>query len=162
MELTIRPAQPGDVAAMAAIRAQEWQTKEYWDRRIGGYLRGEIGAQHALEGHAVFVASRDQTVVGFIAGHRTTRHACQGELEWIDVVATHRRQGIAGQLIVTLTRWFVEQQALRVCIDVKPDNIAARSLYARYGAVDLKPNWMVWEDIRTALVDSDSATTFGV
>jgi ribosomal protein S18 acetylase RimI-like enzyme len=136
---------------MAAIRAQEWETQAYWEKRIGNYLRGEIAAQHALPGHAVFVAVREQAVTGFIAGHRTTRHACQGELEWMDVVSAHRRQGIAGRLIVTLAGWFIEQKALRICIDVKPDNTAARALYAKYGARPLNPHWMFWEDIRVAI-----------
>ncbi len=148
----IRAAEVADVPAMAAIRAQEWETQACWERRIGNYLRGEIGAQQALQGHAaVFVAVREGAVIGFIAGHRTKRFGCDGELEWIDVVAAHRRQGIAGQLIVALAGWFVEEKALRVCIDVKPTNTAARGLYAKFGAVDLKPNWMVWEDLRVAV-----------
>jgi ribosomal protein S18 acetylase RimI-like enzyme len=149
--IIIRPAELSDVPAMAAIRAQEWGTQPFWEERIGNYLRGAIAAQHALPGHAVFVAIREQAVIGFIAGHRTTRHGCQGELEWIDVVNAHRRQGIAGQLIVTLAAWFIEQQALRVCIDVKPENTAARGLYAKYGARPLNPYWMFWEDIRVAI-----------
>ena len=149
--IVIRPAELPDVPAMAAIRAQAWETQDYWETRIGNYLRGEISAQHALPGHSVFVAIREQEVIGFIAGHRTTRHGCQGELEWIDVVKAHRRQGIAGQLVVTLAAWFIEQQALRVCIDVKPDNLAARGLYAKYGAQPLNPHWMFWEDIRVAI-----------
>jgi ribosomal protein S18 acetylase RimI-like enzyme len=147
----IRRAEERDVPTMAAIRAAEWETEAYWQRRIGNYLRGEIGAQHALPGHAVFVADLDGAVVGFVAGHRTTRHGCQGELEWIDVVAAHRRQGIAGRLIVTLAAWFIEQQAVRVCIDVKPENTAARGLYAKFGARPLNPHWMFWEDIRLPL-----------
>ncbi|MFY9748742.1 MAG: GNAT family N-acetyltransferase [Acidobacteriaceae bacterium] len=150
--VTIRPAEFSDVPAMAAIRAQEWETLAYWERRIGAYLRGEIGAQHALQGYAaVFVAIRAGAVIGFIAGHRTTRHGCQGELEWMDVAAAHRRQGVAGRLIVTLAGWFVEQEALRVCIDVKPENTAARGLYAKFGAAPLNPHWMVWEDVRVAV-----------
>jgi GNAT superfamily N-acetyltransferase len=149
--LIIRRAEERDVPAMAAIRAAEWETEAYWQRRIGNYLRGEIGAQHALKGHAVFVANVEGAVAGFIAGHRTTRHGCQGELEWMDVVGAHRRQGIAGQLIVTLAAWFVEQQAFRVCIDVQPKNAAARGLYAKFGACPLNPHWMFWEDIRVAI-----------
>jgi hypothetical protein len=34
-----------------------------------------------------------------------------------------------------------------VCVDVEPSNTAARRFYAAHGAVDLKPSWMVWEDI---------------
>ena len=162
VEVAIRPAELADVSAMAAIRAETWETKKYWESRIRTYMAGHLSARQASPRHAVFVAVRQLAVVGFIAGHRTTRHGCKGELQWIDVVATHRRQGIAGVLILTLARWFVLQQALRVCIDVKPDNDAARALYAKYGSVDLKPNWMVWEDIRTALNHCDGAMATGV
>ena len=149
--VVIRRAEERDIPAMAAIRSAEWETQEYWQKRIGAYLSGNIGAQHALEGHAVFVADLDGVVVGFIAGHRTTRHGCQGELEWIDVVAAHRRRGIAGQLVARLAEWFVEQQALRICIDVKPENLVARRLYSKYCARPLNPHWMVWDDIRVAV-----------
>ena len=50
----IRAAEASDVSAMAAIRAQVWETQAYWERRIGAYLRGEIGAQHALQGPLPF------------------------------------------------------------------------------------------------------------
>ena len=42
--------------------------------------------------------------------------------------------------------WFVEQNAVRICVDVQPQNIAARKLYARCGAQPLNLHWMVWED----------------
>ena len=147
----IRPAGERDVPAMAAIRAAEWETQPYWEKRIGAYLAGSISAQQAVPGHAVFVAEAADEVVGFVAGHRTTRHQCQGELEWIDVVASHRRRGVAGRMVVTLAGWFVEQQALRVCIDVKPENLVARGLYGKFGARPLNPYWMVWEDVRVVL-----------
>jgi hypothetical protein len=66
------------------------------------------------------------------------------------VIAPHRRQGIAGQMIVRLAAWFIEQQALRVCIDVQPKNLIARSLYSKFGARDLNPHWMLWEDVSIA------------
>lgn len=147
---------------MASIRAAEWETQDYWEKRIGAYLAGNISAQYALPGHAVFVAETADQVVGLIAGHRTTRHQCQGELEWIDVFAPYRRRGIAGRMIVTLAGWFVEQQALRVCIDVKPDNFIARGLYAKYGARPLNPHWMVWEDVRVVLARPGETGSVGV
>jgi ribosomal protein S18 acetylase RimI-like enzyme len=78
-------------------------------------------------------------VVGLIAGHRTKRFGCDGELEWIDVAKECRGQGIAEGLMTAMIRWFVEQGALRVCVNVAPENIGACRLYARYGAVPLNP-----------------------
>jgi GNAT superfamily N-acetyltransferase len=133
---------------MAAIRARVWETEAYWLRRIGGYLSGEISPGQALPARAVFVAEDNGAVVGFVAGHRTQRHKCKGELEWIDVISECRGRGIAGRLLNTIADWFVSQNALRVCVDVAPQNAIARGLYAKHGAVPLNPHWMVWEDVR--------------
>lgn len=160
--VTIRPAGPADIPAMAAIRSESWESQQFWEPRIGAYLAGNIGARQALPESAVFVAVLDGLVVGLVAGHRTTRHGCQGELQWINVAHEHRGAGIAGMLMAAMARWFADQAACRVCVDVVPANTAARALYAKYGAVDLKPNWMVWEDIRIALPAGDSARKFGV
>lgn len=158
----IRAAEEGDVPAMAAIRAAEWETQAYWEKRIGAYLAGNVSAQHAVPGHAVFVAEAAGNVVGFVAGHRTTRHKCQGELEWIDVAPPYRRRGIAGRMVVALAGWFAEKRAPRVCIDVKPENLVARALYAKFGARPLNPHWMFWEDIGVALIESGESGSVGV
>ena len=147
MSLIFRPAEEGDLDAMAAIRAREWETEEYWKRRIGGYMAAELSPQQALPGRAVFVAVDEGQVVGFVAGHRTRRYGCDGELEWINVAPEQRGRGIAGQLLVVMARWFAGQGVLRVCVDVDPNSIVAQALYTRHGAQRLNHHWMVWDDI---------------
>lgn len=148
MPVTIRPAEIRDVIAMAAIRARDWETQEYWEARIGRYLNVEQSPKEALSGRAAFVAVEGETIVGFVAGHRTRRYGCAGELQWINVTVERRRHGIAGLLLVTMAGWFVEQNALRVCVNVEPANAVARELYEKYGARTFHECWMVWEDIR--------------
>ena len=143
MSVVCRPAENGDLDAMAAIRAREWETEAYWKLRIGSYMALEDSIR------AIFVAVDDGAIVGFVAGHRTRRHGCDAELQWLNVVPAQRGNGITGRLLVTMGSWFVEQGALRVCVDVEPKNTAARGLYARYGATRLNDHWMVWEDART-------------
>jgi len=104
----------------------------------------------------------DVRIVGLIAGHLTRRFGCDGELEWISVRPEYRGLGVASQLLCRLAEWFLAQDlgsmlgptlperglgARRICVDVEPTNRIARRFYARHGAVDLKPHWMVWEDI---------------
>ena len=144
--MPIRPAEFGDIPAMAAIRAREWETEPYWVNRIGAYLGGDQSERHSLPDRAVFVAVDDATVVGFVAGHRTRRYGCDGELQWINVVRERRGEGIAGQLMVRMGEWFVTQDLRRICVDVEPGNQVARALYSSYGAQPFKPYWMVWED----------------
>jgi GNAT superfamily N-acetyltransferase len=137
-----------DVPAMAAMRARNWETEEFWQARIGGYLRGSHSPQQALRERAAYVAEEEGRLAGFVAGHRTRRYECDGELQWIDVGAEHRGRGVADKLMQAMGAWFAEQDSLRVCVNVAAENVAARRLYARHGAVSLSENWMIWEDAR--------------
>jgi len=139
---------------MARIRAAEWETEAYWNARMRGYMEGTHHPQRALAPRVVYVASEGEKIVGLIAGHLTRRHGCDGELEWIDVVAERRGRGIASDLIRILARWFVEQKARRVCVNVSQGNVVAQRLYRRHGAEFLNEYWRVWEDISVALNDS--------
>lgn len=147
-----RQARPNDIPAMAEIRAADWGDAEYWRDRILQYLTYKQHPTEALHPRISFVAIEQERVVGLVAGHLTTRLGCEGELEWISVRSEYRRHGIASQLLCHLATWFTGQGAQRVCVDVQPSNHGARRFYERYGAKDLKPHWMVWEDIRTASV----------
>ena len=142
--ITVRPATLDDLPSMAAIRAREWETEPYWLNRIGNYLRFASSSQPPPA--AVFVAVDDAAVAGFVAGHRTRRHGCDGELEWINVVPERRGQGIAQQLVVSMGQWFAGNGLRRICVNVEPDNARARALYARFGAEPIHKYWLVWED----------------
>jgi ribosomal protein S18 acetylase RimI-like enzyme len=143
----IRPAEPRDIPAMAVLRSYHWETAAFWEPRVENYLFGSHSPQKALPERAAFVAEQDSNVVGFVAGHLTSRHQCEGELQWINVAPDYRGRGIAGALLVVMAEWFSLQNARRICVDVVPENIAARGLYSAHGAVPLNPHWMVWEDI---------------
>jgi ribosomal protein S18 acetylase RimI-like enzyme len=142
-----RQVDPSDIPAMARIRAVNWGSEEYWITRISGYLNCTIHPQKALKPRVIYVALEGGSVVGFIAGHLTRRYECEGELEWIDVIPERRHSGIASELLRRLAAWFVEQQALRICVDVDPDNNVGRAFYKKHGAGDLNPHWLVWDDI---------------
>jgi len=136
---------------MAHIRAGEWETEEYWRTRISRYMDCELHPQHALTPRVTYVALEDTAMAGFIAGHLTRRYACDGELEWINVIPERRGSGIASELLRLLAAWFTEQKALRVCVDVDPANITARRFYRRHGAANLNAHWLVWNDINAVL-----------
>ena len=146
--IVYRQATSADVPAMAKVRATEWGTDETWRERITGYMDGKLHPQNALKPRIMFVAEHRSDVVGFIAGHLTQRFDCDGELEWINVAQDYRRLGIAEALVGLLAKWFVENNAKRICID--PDG-AARPFYMGLGATALNNHWLVWEDISTLL-----------
>jgi GNAT superfamily N-acetyltransferase len=156
MPITIRPAAQSDIPAMASIRAKQRETEAYWQRRISGYLDGELFPQQALAPRAAFVAADGEQVVGIAAGHLTRRYRCDAELQWIDTIEQRRRQGIAGALLRTMAHWFLEHNARKVCVD--PGNIA-RAFYANYGARPLNQHWIVWDDVGI-LINSPQSPPF--
>ena len=147
-DVLYRLSESADIPILAHLRARDWGSPEYWENRIRGYLEGAVNPQHALAPRACHVAVERSAVVGFVAGHLTRRHGCEGELEWINVIPERRRSGIASGLLRLLAGWFVAQNALRICVDVEPSNAAARAFYHRHGAEKLNEHWLVWNDIR--------------
>lgn len=141
---------------LAEIRAADWGTEEYWRKRILQYLTHELHPQEALRPRICYVCVDRENVVGLIAGHLTRRFGCDGELEWISIRREYRGRGIALELLLRLSAWFVKHNALRICVDVEPSNDVARRFYQRHGADDLKPHWMVWNDIRQTAKDEHS------
>lgn len=146
-----RLARKSDIPTMARIRAADWETEDYWKARISGYLAGELHPRDSLASRAIFVATQADSLAGFIAGHLTRRYKCDGELQWIDVIPEHRRSGVASELLHRLAAWFVEQNAFKICVDVKPENTAARRFYAKHGAEKLNEHWLVWKNIKNVL-----------
>ena len=122
------------------------------DHRMLQYLAGEHHPHQALLPRVLWMAEDACGPVGYTAGHLTERFGCDGELQWIYVVRTHRRAGVASELLRLLAGWFVEQEARRVCVDVGDDQ--ARPFYQHHGAVELNRHWMVWNDIGGVLEDS--------
>jgi ribosomal protein S18 acetylase RimI-like enzyme len=149
--LLYRRAGKSDIPAMAEIRAGDWGTEEDWRERIRQYLAHEQNPREALRPRVAFVCVKDERIAGLIAGHLTRRFGCDGELEWISVRPEFRNLGAGFGLLCQLAEWFTAHHAKRVCVDVEPSNQIARRFYARHGAEDLKPHWMVWKDIRSLL-----------
>ena len=108
MHVEIRHVGGGDIDAIAAIRAQTWETDDFWKSRVERYRSGEHSPQNALPPRTIFVAVSESEILGFVAGHRTRRYACDGELQWIDVASDFRRKGIAGQLLRAIAAWLVQ------------------------------------------------------
>jgi RimJ/RimL family protein N-acetyltransferase len=138
-------------SAMARIRAADPRTEQAWTARISAYLAGEHHPQQASLPRVSYVASDGDAVVGYIAGHLSRRYGCAGELQWINLTPEQRGTGVAGELPRLLTKWFVEHQAICICVNVDPANMAARRFYAKHGAEKLNEPWFVWSDFTTAL-----------
>jgi GNAT superfamily N-acetyltransferase len=148
-----RLATQADVDAMARIRTEGGWEEGAPAERMGLYLAGKHHPQHALPARSIYVAEDENTnaMLGFVAGHLTTRYSCDGELQWIYVLPDQRGSGVASGLLRQINEWFLSNNAQRICVNVDPRNQIARRFYARHGAQELNEYWMVWSDAQAAL-----------
>jgi len=81
MEISYREATEADIPVLAHLRSEGWGEPAYWISRLTGYLHGTSNPQKALTPRTAFVAQQGDKLIGFIAGHLTTRLDCEGELD---------------------------------------------------------------------------------
>jgi GNAT superfamily N-acetyltransferase len=145
--IQFREATTADVAAMALCRLSD-PTADPADPRMAAYFEREHHPQKALLPRIGFVALANKEVIGYIAGHRTTRHGCAGEIQYLYVTPAYRRRGIATELVRLVAEWFQKQVAQRICVAVAADSPKeAEPFFQSVGACPLKRNWYAWEDI---------------
>ena len=149
-ELRYREATSADAPAMAECRLADAEAGPA-DERMVRYFDGEHHPQQALAPRTGFLASRDDQVVGYIAGHATTRFDCQGEVQYLYVAPALRRRGIAAQLLRLLAGWFAERGIGRVCVNANLDSPGAVPFYVANHATPLNRHWYLWDDIRSVV-----------
>ncbi|HMA21689.1 MAG TPA: GNAT family N-acetyltransferase [Gemmatimonadaceae bacterium] len=117
------------------------------DSRMAQYLDGQHHPQQALASRTAFVALEGEDVVGYIAGHATTRYGCDGEVQYLYVTPRCRRHGVARALLRLLAQWFRDNCIRRVCVNVDVHSRGAAPFYTACGATSLNKYWYLWEDI---------------
>jgi GNAT superfamily N-acetyltransferase len=154
-----RQAHRSDIPHMARIWGLEKGEGGTSEERMTAYFDGQLHPQQALRPRVIYVALEGDALIGYVAGHLTRRHGCDGELEWLYVIPTRRRSGVASGLMPWLATWFQKQKAARVCVNVAHANNPAVQFYAKHGATPIKPGWMVWADFAQAIPKSAASST---
>ena len=137
----IRPASPGDAAALVALAHAVSSEPEGWLlaasswRTVGDerrYLRAVRRAAHA----AVLVAEAPEGIVGRLSVARDTHPASVHVADLgLMVAATHRRRGIASALLEAAVAWARDAGVRKLELHVFPHNRPAIALYERFGFV---------------------------
>lgn len=114
---------------------------------MAAYFDGKHHPQQALPPRIGYVALVRDGVIGYIAGHLTTRHGCAGEVQYLFVSPDFRRRGVATALLRLLADWFGSGCAQKVCVCVDADSPAAKPFYESTGASPFRRLWYGWDDI---------------
>lgn len=149
-DIRFRIATAADVPAIAACRLND-PTVGPADWRMASYFDGKHHPQQARRPRTGYVALAGDTIVGYIAGHLTTRFGCRGEVQYLFVAPVFRRRGIATALLGLMAEWFAAADARKVCVNVDADSPGATPFYESTGAVRRKPFWHQWDDITTSI-----------
>jgi RimJ/RimL family protein N-acetyltransferase len=137
--LVIRPAQPRDADAVAALARAVSAEPEGWLLTIDSWRSSSDERRYlrALRRHpdaVVLVAELDGRLVGRLSlardPHPASRHVADLGLM---VAKSFRRQGIGRALLAAAVKWARENGITKLELHVFPHNEAAIRLYERFG-----------------------------
>jgi len=134
----IRPASQPYVPALAAIHAAAFPPNEAWGEEA-------ISLQLALPGAFGFVDERG----GMLLGRVTLDEA---EILTLAVAPHARRQGIARALLEAARKEMVLRGARTIFLEVAEGNVAARTLYCRFGFLEVGRRHRYYPNLADALV----------
>ena len=138
--MRLRPAEPGDVAAVAALEATVFAGDAWSEPLVREELTGP--------GRRAVVAD-DGGVVGYAV---TLRAGDLVDLQRIAVQPALRRQGLARRLLGQLLAAAVEDGAGRMLLEVAAGNDAARAFYAAEGFEEIARRRRYYRDGSDAVV----------
>jgi ribosomal-protein-alanine N-acetyltransferase len=139
----IRPAEAADVAAIAALEADNLGADAWSEALVAEGVLGRLPTVHYL------VAEVDGVVVGHAAASIVAEVA---ELQRIAVDRAHRRTGLATALLAEVRALAVDGAADRLLLEVRDDNAGAIAFYEAQGFAELARRRLYYRDGATAVV----------
>ena len=122
--ITYRDANSMDIPVLVSLDKELFPYSPW----SSGQYREEISAPTRR-----FIVAVDEglSVIGY-AGVFAPGGA-EADILTVGVIAQHRGQGIARQLMAGITKWAIDQGSIAMMLEVKTDNVAAISLYESLG-----------------------------
>jgi len=139
----IRPAEAADVAAIAALEADNLGADAWSEGLVAEGVGGRLPTVHYL------VAEVDGTVVGHAAASVVADVA---ELQRIAVDRAHRRTSLATALLAEVRALAVDAAADRLLLEVREDNAGAIAFYEGQGFAEIARRRLYYRDGATAVV----------
>jgi GNAT superfamily N-acetyltransferase len=116
-------------------RLHRWQT---W---FGGR-----SPQTSLPERIAFKALTGDQIVGYIAGHLTTRYNLDTEIQSFYVLKEYQRKGVGSALLMAFVNWLKKNNATTLCVGIARQN-PYQAFYLKHGGKYLNEHWIWWDDL---------------
>ena len=125
----------------------EYHEMHYWSRRgrWQTYFSGQSPRSSKSERLVLKASDEGNQVIGCIAGHLTTRHNFDGEIQSFYVLKEEQNRGVGSKLFSEFLKWLIAKEAKTLCVGIKPAN-PYNSFYLKYGGQHLNDYWIFWLD----------------
>lgn len=155
--LTMRPAVPADIAALAALHVATWNDT-YAPMMTGPPLpvREQEWRRAFADptGWFCYVLARpDDSLIGFTKGAVRPNHEIPGELNKLFLARAYQRMGLGRRLLGQVVHRFLEADVTAMAAYVDPRNPSC-GFFERTGAAWLREptgavnfSWYVWQDL---------------
>lgn len=90
------------------------------------------------------------TLIGYIAGHHTSRFGMDMEIQSFYVLKQWQRKSVGTDLLLRFSAWANEKGYTSTCVGVSPLN-PYRSFYLKFGATERNQHWLEWKDLPGSL-----------
>jgi GNAT superfamily N-acetyltransferase len=94
----------------------------------------------------------DGRIIGYLAGHLTTRYNLDAEIQSFYVLKQMQKQKVGTGLLIEFVKWLINMNAKSLCVGLHPKN-KYKSFYLKYNGQYLNEHWIFWQDITKLLPD---------
>jgi len=91
-----------------------------------------------------------EEIIGYLAGHLTTRFGMDAEIQSFYILHEYQRQGIGTALLCRFSDWLKTHQGVSLCVGVLPAN-PYKAFYLKNGGKYLNEHWIIWNDVSVIL-----------
>ena len=118
-------------------------------KRWISYFTGESPSSSKPD-RIVFGVTEAGEIIGYIAGHHTSRFDVDLEIQSFYILKKWQRKSIGTNLLVRLSQWAQVKGYVSACVGVAPLN-PYRSFYLKHGAYVRNQHWLEWGNLPRSL-----------